>query len=678
MYKVNEKKGDDIVKYDFGGWATRVGLKCADGRTIMQDAFKEQDGQTVPLIWQHGHSDATNVLGHALLENRPEGVYAYCTFNDTEQGRNAKQLVEHGDIVALSIYANRLVEKAKSVFHGAIRELSLVLAGSNPGALIDDVVIKHSDYDESDSVEEAIIYTGLILEHSDTETEVEHMDKPASTDETVADIIKTFDEKQMNVFYWALSQALEHSEETGIEITDSEEVISEETETLSHDEDSTTVEESVTEVNNTQEEEVVVHNIFENQDKDAIKTMTLSHSEIEGIFKSAKALGSLKDAVSNYALQHGIENIDVLFPDATAVTGEPTFLKRRTEWVASVLNGTSHTPFSRIRSRYADLTPAEARAKGYIKGNFKTEEFFAVAKRETTPQTIYKKQKLERDDILDITEFDVVQWMKSEMRVMLEEEIARAILMGDGRSNGDDDKINETHIRPIATDAELYQTTIYVNIDDTDSSAEEIIDALTLHRRHYRGSGNPTFYTSQTILSKLLLIKDGMGRRIYTSVDDLKAAIRVRDIVAVEAMEDAGDLLGIMVNLSDYNVGADKGGNVNLFEDFDIDYNAQKYLIETRISGALTIPKAAIVVRKVASSAVLVVPTAPAFAANEVTVPTVTGVTYKNKLTGTTLTTASPVELSADETLTVIAVPASASYYFATSADDEWVFEFKA
>ena len=705
-----------VEQYDFSGYATRNDLKCSDGRTIRANAFKHQDGMRIPLLYQHGHSDVGNVLGYAILENREDGVYAYGNFNDTQNGKDAKLLVLHGDITSLSIYANELVERAKNVIHGKIKELSLVIAGANPGAFIDNIVLQHGD-SESVLPDEAIIYTGLEFTISDQLKEGENVSPIIHSEErTINDVLESMTEEQRNVTKFMLSEALSHSdlEEVDFSEDDSEETIEhadgEKTvkdvfdsmteeqqnvvyfligEARSSDENTSDLKQSeeldykkdLTNKEDLQHEQegTTVHNIFENngKTKDQIETTVLSHSDLETIFNDARSLGSVKKAVEGYALSHGIDNIDVLFPDARAVTSTPEFIKRRTEWVDAVMSGTNHTPFSRIKSVTADITLEAARAKGYIKGNLKKEEFFSVAKRATTPQTIYKKQKLDRDDILDITDFDVVAWLKGEMRLMLEEELARAILIGDGRSNADEDKISETNIRPIATDAELYQTTVYVNIDDASSSAEEIIDALTLNRRHYRGSGNPTFYTSETILAKMLMIKDTLGRRIYNSVSDLAVALRVRGIVAVEVMEDAGDLLGIMVNLQDYTIGADRGGDVTMFDDFDIDYNQQKYLIETRVSGALVKFKSAIIVRKVAAAAVLVVPEAPDFTDNDVTVATTTGVTYKNKATGTTLTTSEPVTVGAGETLTVIAVPASTSYFFASSSDDEWTFEYQ-
>lgn len=422
----------------------------------------------------------------------------------------------------------------------------------------------------------------------------------------------------------------------------------------------------------------MTHNIFEN-DAAGKNGPALSHSDVESIFDNAKRLGSLEDAVKDHALKHGIEDIDILFPDAKAVSTTPEFISRRTEWVADVMTNTRHTPFSRVKTLAANITEEEARAKGYIKGKRKEEEFFRVSKRTTTPQTIYKKQKLDRDDILDITDFDVVAWLKGEMRLMLEEELARAILIGDGRSAGSDDKIQEDHIRPIATDDELFVTTLTVNIDGEGSSAEEIVDAITLNRRHYRGSGNPTFYTSETVLAKLLLTKDTLGRRIYATVNDLAATLRVSKIVTVEVFDEPSvDVIGIMVNLADYTIGADRGGDVSLFDDFDIDYNQYKYLIETRASGSLTKMKSALVIKKAETSAKRAVPTAPTWngTAKTVTVPEVEGITYKNKLTNNTIQADSPVKLNAEgDTVTVIAT-ADAGFYLPSNADDEWTYSY--
>lgn len=694
---------------DFSGYATKANLRCSDGRTIMADAFKHMDGEKVPLVWQHTHNEPTNVLGHILLEARDGDVYGHGFFNESDSAQSAKALVQHGDITALSIYANKLVEKDKAVMHGTIREVSLVLSGANPGALIDNVNIVHGDGSLDTVDDEAVIYTGLPLLHSEKE---EPMGK------TVADVFETFTDEQRGVVEMMLGEALAHAEgdenttsttETDDTADDSDaegktvkEIFDDMTEeqknvvyfmigqaledaggssddskpaATSSDSDKSTAQHS----NFSEGSNNMSHNVFERDSMSGVDTTpALSHADTASIFEGARRLGSVKEAAEDYALQHGIQDIDILFPDAKAISSTPEFLARRTEWVSEIMTGTRKTPFSRIKSMTANLTLDEARAKGYVKGNLKKEEFFRVAKRATTPQTIYKKQKLDRDDILDITDFDVVAWLKGEMRLMLEEEIARAVLLGDGRSTGDDDKIQEDHVRPIATDDDLYVTYLYVNTGGENYSAEEIIDALTLQRRHYRGSGNPTFFTSETILAQLLLIKDTMGRRIYPTVNDLSAALRVQKITAVEVMDEPSvDILGIMVNLQDYTIGADKGGDVALFDDFDIDYNQYKYLIETRISGALVKAKAALVVKAVAGSATLVRPTAPVWDDEDktVTVPTVTGVTYKNKLTNATLTTASPVTLTADEELTVIAVPASSSYYLSSSAEDEWMFD---
>lgn len=702
---------------DFSGWVTKANLRCSDGRTIQPDAFKHQDGVEVPLVWSHKHDSADNVLGHVLLENRPEGVYGYGFLNKaTKQGQNAAALVEHRDIRHMSIWANQLVERAKQVYHGAIKEVSLVLAGANPGAVIENVHIAHSSDpdDYTELPDEAIIHTGLELEHEDPPAEGEeaaaHADTATAEDETtLADVYDTLNEDQKKLFSYVVAQAVEeaasgtaeHSElsETGSESgseSETEEQASEEagdqSETGSEDgseTDSETGSEDGSNDDNTGTEEDLAHqegnnemktagNVFDQTDDGANQGTVLSHADQLSIFAAAKQANSLKEAVESYALKHGIDDIDILFPDAKAVTNTPDFMARRMEWVNVVMTETRHTPFSRIKSLLADLTLEEARAKGYVKGNLKREEFFRVSKRVTTPQTVYKKQKLDRDDILDITDFDVVVWLKGEMRLMLEEEIARAILLGDGRDPGDDDKIKEDHIRPIASDDDLYITTLRVNLGDASSSAEELIDALVLNRRHYRGSGNPTFFTSETVLAKLLLVKDTLGRRVYPTVNDVAVAIRASKIVTVEVMDEPNnDVLGILVNLADYTVGADKGGDVSLFDDFDIDYNQYKYLIEARMSGALVRWKAALVVRQVADSDTLVVPVAPDFDPDlhTVTVATTSGITYKNKATNTTLTTGAPVTLAEGDELTVIAVPDSGKY-IASSAEDEFGFNY--
>lgn len=694
---------------DFTGYATKANLKCSDGRTIMPDAFKHQDQETVPLVWQHARNEPSNVLGHAVLENRSDGVYCRAYFNDSDSGKSAKKLVSHGDIKSLSIYANQLVEKSKNVVHGMIREVSLVLAGANPGALIDYVNVVHADGSVQELDTDAVITTGLSFEHwvgedqDDEEENPEEKEEAVSEnniehagEETVKDIFDSMSDKQKEVVYFMIGQALKgdgssaQHEDVDIQevfhsLNDDQKnvvyfMIGEALETAK-DNAKDNANDSVAHEDN-QEGTIMKHNVFESDNEKRIDVgSTLTHSQTLDIFKAAKRKGSLKDAVEDFAadtLEHGIEDIDVLFPDAKAVTSTPDFLKRRTEWVNGVLTETRHTPFSRIKSMLADLTLEAARAKGYVKGNLKKEEFFRVSKRVTTPQTIYKKQKLDRDDILDITDFDVVAWLKGEMRLMLDEEIARAVLIGDGRSADDEDKIQEEHIRPIATDHDLYVTRLYVNLDDDKSSAEELIDALTLNRRHYRGSGNPTFYTSETMLAKLLLIKDTLGRRIYQTTADLQAALRVSKIVTAEILdEEANDVVGIMVNLADYTIGADRGGDVTLFEDFDIDYNQEKYLIETRLSGALTRAKSALVVLRTKGTDVLVDPVAPSWNGTNhtVTVANTTGIVYKNKETNQTLTSGSPVTLAPGDELTVIAVPSS-GYYLASNVNDEFKFDY--
>ena len=561
------------MKYDFSGWATKNNLKCSDGRTILKDAFKENDGQKVPLVWNHQHDDPDNVLGHALLENRDEGVYAYCAFNDTESGQQAKKLVEHGDVVSLSIYANKLKQQGGNVIHGAIREVSLVLAGANPGAFI-DVVMSHGEDSEGDGIismmEDISLSDGEIEEdtvsHAEEKKEDEKMAEN-SKDMTIKEIIDTMTEDQKNAMYYLIGKAIEGDDE-----------------------------------NDKGGDENMKHNVFDNDTEN--KDDVLSHSDMEAIFSDAKRYGSLKDSV----LAHGIDQIDYLFPEAESLNRTPEFIKRDTGWVSKVMSGVHHTPFSRIKSMFADITEDDARAKGYIKGKLKKEEVFSLLKRTTTPTTIYKKQKLDRDDVIDITDFDVVAWLKSEMRMMLDEELARAFLVGDGRLSSSDDKINEQNIRPIWKDDDLYtiKSSIEVAADATsDQKAKAFIRAIIKARKNYKGSGEPTLYTTEDMLTDCLLMEDNNGRIIYDSTAKLANMLRVKEIVTVPVMEgltrtaDEGKtmaLMGIVVNLADYNVGADKGGAVNMFDDFDIDYNAQKYLIETRCSGALTKPFSAIAI----------------------------------------------------------------------------------
>lgn len=659
---------DDTPTPDFSGYATKAGLKCSDGRTIMPDAFKHQDKTTVPLVWQHGHNEPENVLGHAVLENREDGVYAYGYFNDTDSAKNARVLVQHGDIKSLSIYANQLTEKAKQVLHGFIRELSLVLSGANPGALIDNITLAHADGDMVTLDDEAIIYTGLTLNHADDESTT--TDEADSTDDsadsssedgqTVQEVYNSMSAEQKNVVHFMVGAALENS--TVDEASHSDDDASDN----SNDD-------------NEEEGRRMSRNVFE-QTGEKKEEHTLTHDAIKGIVADAQRIGSLKEAVEEYALKHGINDIETLFPDAKSVTDTPDFDSRRVEWVAGVINGTKHSPFSRIKSLTADLTFDEARAKGYIKGNLKKEEFFGVSKRVTTPSTVYKKQKLDRDDIIDITDFDVVAWLKGEMRLMMDEELARAILIGDGREVDDDDKIKDpagsnegAGIRSILNDDDLYVATVNVNVDDANSSQTEIVDAIITSLRFYKGSGSPTFYTTLPALTSMLLQRDQFDHRLWRTPSDLASEMGVSSIVTVEVMEDEPDLVGIIVNLSDYTVGADKGGEINFFDDFDIDYNQYKYLLETRVSGALTKIRSALVIKKVAGTDTLVEPVEPSFDGTTITINATIGATYKRADTNATLAGGDTVVLASGQSLKIYAVP-NAQHYFANNVDDEWTF----
>ena len=574
------------MKYDFSGWATKNNLKCSDGRTIMRDAFKNNDGQTVPLVWNHQHNDPLNVLGHAVLENRENGVYAYCKFNNTEAGKNAKMLVEHGDVKALSIYANQLKQKGGNVEHGVIREVSLVLAGANPGAFIDSI-LRHGEASD----EEGVIYTGEEIElyHADEiqneveETVMEENNLQHAEEKTVQDVIDSMTEEQKNVMYALIGQALEGeaAQHSNFDYEGDDEM---------------------------------KHNVFEN-DNNNNNNDVLTHAEMEAILKDAKRCGSLKEAVLQHAEgdliydTYGIkpnadgEGISMLFPEYKNLNNVPEFIKRDTGWVAQVMSGVHHTPFSRIKSMFADIREDEARALGYMKGDLKKEEVFSLLKRTTDPQTIYKKQKLHRDDVIDITSFDVVAWIKAEMRMMLEEEIARAILIGDGRLADDDNKIQQQHIRSIANEDPLFAIHKKLEVAEGEEEAKGFIKTVIRARKDYKGSGEPTMFMAEDMLVEMLLLEDKNGRLIYESEASLARALRVKNIVTVPVMEGAKNakgenLLAIVVNLKDYNVGADKGGAVAMFEDFDIDYNAQKYLIETRCSGALVKPFSAIIIEE--------------------------------------------------------------------------------
>ncbi len=556
-----------MQKYDFCGWATKNDIKCTDGRVIRRDAFKHCDGQRVPLVWNHQHNAPEDVLGWAELHNQPEGVYTYGSFNETEGGQQAKALVEHGDVTGLSIYANQLQQAGCDVIHGTIREVSLVLAGANKGARI-EAVLEHADNDYAE-YDDAQIFSGENIElyHAEETTEKKEDTTVAKEngDKTIKDVIDTMNEEQKNALYAVVAAALNDEGDDNNDEEDSADM---------------------------------KHNVFEGDTPEN----TLTHSEMKVMFDDMRRYGSLKDSVAAHSAEYGIEQIDWLFPEPKTQSATPEFIKRETGWVPKVINGVHHTPFSRIKSMFADITEDDARAKGYMKGNLKKDEVFTLLKRTTTPTTIYKKQKMDRDDVIDITDFEVVSWLKSEMRMMLDEEIARAILVGDGRNSSSDDKINEQNIRPIVSDAELYTIRKKVTVKTSATDAEKakaLIRASVKSRKDYRGSGEPTLFTTEDWLTEMLLLEDTTGRIIYDTTEKLKSALRVKEIVTVPVMEGVkgvggGDLMGIIVNLADYNIGADKGGAINMFEDFDIDYNQQKYLIETRCSGALTKPYSAI------------------------------------------------------------------------------------
>lgn len=571
--------------YDFSGWATRNDLLCGDGRTIRKNAFKNQDGCEVPLIWNHNHTDPDAVLGHALLENREDGVYAYCKFNETESGQHAKKLVMHGDVRSLSIWANKLKQMGNDVIHGTIRELSLVLAGANPGAYI-DFIMAHGDEGEDAAIINYDENALVVLCHSDEEKGeeevaeeikqqdtvsevVEHSETKAEVkgEKTIQDVLDTFNEEQMTVLHALIGTVLEENEKG--------------------------------------DDEDMKHNAFDKSEKGIEMENVLSHSEMAEILADAKRCGSLKEAV----ISHGIEDLDIMFPDHRSLTGEPEFIKRDDDWVAKVLAGVHHTPFARIKTIFADITKDQARAKGYTKGNLKIEEVFKLLKRTTNPTTVYKKQKLDRDDILDI-DWDVLPFLKKEIRMMLNEEIARAILLGDGRDPVEEanDKIDEECIRPIWKMEDLFTVKVAVPVAASataEEKAKAFIKACIRSRKNYKGSGNPTMFMSEDMLTDCLLIEDANQRVIYDTVEKLAAALRVKEIISVPVMEGLTrtndedkvfTLGGIYVNLNDYNVGTDKGGEINFFDDFDIDYNQQKYLMETRCSGSLVKPHSAVAI----------------------------------------------------------------------------------
>lgn len=606
--------------YDFSGWATKSNIKCSDGRTIMNNAFKDNDGQKVPLVWNHQHDDPNEVLGHALLENRADGVYAYCKFNDTESGRTAKELVRNGDVDKLSIFANKLKTVANNVIHGCIREVSLVLAGANPGAYIDSVVM-HGEGSEME--EEGVIYTDEkidILQHSNEESdssekedskemeeekkEQDEKDNKKEKDEkTVKEIFDTLNEEQKEAVYTIVGQAIEQSKkDNGNKEDDNKNDDNKDNDKNDNSSDD--------EENNKDkgDSEVMKHNVFDKEDNQEV----LMHSEIiNDAVREAKKYGSMKESFIAHAEANNMENYEILFPDATELYKEPRVIEEDRSWVAKVMNAVKHTPFSRVKTTFGRMSETEARAKGYIKGTLKTDVKMSFLNRVTTPTTVYIKNDIDRDDVIDITDFDIVAWQKREMRKNLDKELALAMLLGDGRNVSDPNKINEQNIRPVIKDNEMYtiQYTVKDGVDynnaknshsENDSVTKGVVRAAIKSRKEYKGSGNPSFYTTEDLLTELLLIEDQNGRLIYDSIQKLCTALRVKEIVTIPEMEaDAyKDIYGIIVNMNDYTAGADKGGSVSMFDDFDIDFNQMKYLMETRMSGALTVPYSAIVLKK--------------------------------------------------------------------------------
>ena len=682
---------------DFSGWATKANLRCSDGRTITSAAFKHMDGKKVPLVWQHGHSDPTNVLGYGILKHHDEGVRIDGYFNQTQKAKDTKELVQHGDINSLSIYANDLVEKNKVVMHGNIRETSLVLAGANKGALIDYVNIRHSDGEVEELDDEAIITMGLELFHAedqdgDADSSGQGDDVPG--DATI-DVTKTWESmtpEQQHVVNYLVGEAYENGkiENAGSE-TDDEETGSE----AEHSDDNKNDDPGEGDLGH-QEGDTKMVNVFDRTNKSQEMTGSgtggreLKHAAdvftpeiLQDMFQTARKIGSLKSAFDEICIKHGITPMDVLFPEFKALDNTPQFNSRRMEWVQPFLNSLSHSPFSRVKSIVADITQDEARARGYVKGNYKSEEWFNVTKRYTTPCTIYKKQQFDRDDIIDITDFDMIAWVKGEMDMMLKEEIARAILIGDGRNISDIDKIKDPGnavtgegLRSIVNEHELYKTDVNVNLTST-PNYELVVESVMAGLEFYKGTGTPNFYTTWKTMVNMLLIKDGMQRRLYPTKADLAAAMGVADIIPIEVMESGPtNLIGIIVNPADYNVGADKGGEVNMFDFFDIDYNQYKYLIETRMSGALTKVKAALAVWQVPSTDVAVTPTVPSFdtTTGVITIPTLTGVVYKDG-NGNTLTAGAQAAIDVDTSFTVVATPAS-GYFFPLSGTQTafWMF----
>jgi len=640
---------------DFSGYATKAGLKCSDGRTIMPNAFSQMDGKVVPLVWQHGHGDPTNVLGHALLEAREDGVYAYGFFNQTEAGQHAKTMVEHQDINSLSIYANNLVEKSKNVVHGVIRELSLVLSGANPGALIDNVRLAHSDDpdDVTELEDEAVIYSGETLAHAATPATKTQDAPPAASssdeeDVTVQEVYDSMSPEQKDVLHYMIGAALEAADNSAEHAEGTNES------DLAHQEGNSNM-----------------RNVFENGTTEAKAGPTLTHDQITTILEDGKKMGSIKESFLAHAADYGIDDISLLFPDAKNVTNTPQMIARRMEWVSKVIDGTKKSPFAKVKTMLADITADEARARGYVKGNKKIDEVIRLLRRTTGPTTIYKKQRLDRDDIIDITDFDVVNWLWSEINLMLLEELARAILVGDGRSSLSQDKVKDPEgavdgdgIRSILHDDDLYviRKELVANVSVKDS-----IKGLIRAMAKYRGSGRPTLFMSTAFLTEIMLEEDKFGRSLYETRQALADKLSVESIVTVDLFDEYDNLFCIVVNLDDYTIGTNAGGQLSKFDDFDIDYNQYKYLLETRLSGGLTKPFSAIVVTR--AQGTLAVASAPSFdgTTDDITIPTVTGVTYlinDEPVTGTVHIT---------KTTEVEAEPAD-GYYLETNSTRTWTF----
>ena len=678
------------MEADFSGWATKTGLKCSDGRTIMPEAFQHMDGKTVPLVWQHRHNEPENVMGHAVLEARDGGLYAYGFFNGTASGLQGKALVQHKDVNSLSIYANQLVERGKQVFHGVVRELSLVLSGANPGALIDHVAIAHGDgsYDVLD--DEATIFTGLELEF-----ELEHADSEGDSADgpTIKDVYDSFTEEQKNVVHFMIGAALEASDaettdgtaahaDLGLDATvqDVFDALTDQQKDVVYLMIGSALEAAEASHSNTDEDSLshqegndnMSRNVFEQNGITGSDTPHLSHDQITTILADARHPGAtLKSAFLAHAGEYGITDINLLFPDAKTLSNTPEFISRRMEWVSKVLGGTRHAPFSKIKTILADITAEEARAKGYVKGNQKVEEVFGLLKRTTGPTTIYKKQKLDRDDIIDITDLDVVSFLKAEMRLMIEEELARAILVGDGRSALSPDKVKDpagavdgTGIRSILNDSDLYtiKATLAANV-----TPKEAVKGLVRARSKYRGSGKPELFISDDMLTDIMLEEDKFGRPLYATEQALADKLRVAGITTVDLFGEYDNLFAIMVSLSDYTIGSTRGGELTNFEDFDIDFNQEKYLQETRLSGALTKPYSAIVVYRGVGT--LATATAPSFngTTDTITIPTATGVNYlinDEVVTGDVVITG-PTE--------VVAEPTS-GYFLAPNTTRTWTY----